>query len=102
MSGRNLTTQDILKKEFKPAIKGFNTAEVDEFLDLIIRDYESYEKEINYLKNEVSRLKRSAEQQQKPSSNNHPSRTTNYDILKRLSRLEKVVYGENHPQDFND
>lgn len=100
MSDRNLTTKDILQKEFKPALRGFNTADVDEFLDLIIRDYESYEKEIAYLTSEVERLKRST-----PSGDNGRSAhtknknstvitgTTNYDILRRLSKLEKEVFG---------
>ncbi|OYQ68139.1 cell division regulator GpsB [Aerococcus sp. 1KP-2016] len=105
MADRNLTTKDILQKEFKPALRGFNTEEVDEFLDLIIRDYESYEKEIASLKNELERVKHASpntndaddrsttSQRSKASSQPQPKGTTNYDILRRLSKLEKAVFG---------
>lgn len=103
MADRNLTTKDILQKEFKPALRGFNTEEVDEFLDLIIRDYESYEKEIASLKNELERAKhltglsesgRQATNQRSKSTTVPQSKgTTNYDILRRLSKLEKAVFG---------
>jgi DivIVA domain-containing protein len=103
MADRNLTTKDILQKEFKPALRGFNTEEVDEFLDLIIRDYESYEKEIASLKNELERVKHSAgssdssrastNQRSKSTSVPQTKGTTNYDILRRLSKLEKAVFG---------
>ena len=104
MADRNLTTKDILQKEFKPALRGFNTEEVDEFLDLIIRDYESYEKEIASLKNELERVKhstgtnesgRAATNQRSKAATAVPQSkgTTNYDILRRLSKLEKAVFG---------
>ncbi|OAM71838.1 cell division protein [Aerococcus loyolae] len=98
MSARNLTTKDILQKEFKPALRGFNTEEVDAFLDLIIRDYESYEKELAFLRQENNRLKQNIESESKQTNNTSRSSsqvaTTNYDILKRLSKLEKTVYGQ--------
>ena len=103
MADRNLTTKDILQKEFKPALRGFNTEEVDEFLDLIIRDYESYEKEISSLKNELERAKHSTgtsesgrqatNQRSKSTTVPQSKGTTNYDILRRLSKLEKAVFG---------
>ncbi|MGY0837499.1 cell division regulator GpsB [Aerococcus urinaeequi] len=108
MADRNLTTKDILQKEFKPALRGFNTEEVDEFLDLIIRDYESYEKEIASLKNELERVKHSASssdssrastnQRSKSTSIPQTKGTTNYDILRRLSKLEKAVFGGQNPK----
>ena len=49
MADKNLTTKDILQKEFKSAMRGYNVAEVDEYLDMIIRDYESYQKDLSYL-----------------------------------------------------
>lgn len=88
----NLTAKDILEKEFKTAIKGYKQEEVDKFLDLIIKDYEFMQKEIEELKQENLRLKKQAEEAPKkplPQS----SGTTNFDILKRLSNLEKHVFG---------
>lgn len=86
-----LTTTDIVEKEFKRSMRGYNEEEVDEFLDLIIRDYETYIQEINKLRQENERLKRSLD--------NSTARTqsipqqANYDVLKRLSNLEKAVFG---------
>lgn len=108
MADRNLTTKDILQKEFKPALRGFNTEEVDEFLDLIIRDYESYEKEIASLKNELERVKHSSgsTDSDRPATNQRSKSThvpqskgtTNYDILRRLSKLEKAVFSSQNNQ----
>ena len=36
-----LTPQDILEKEFKIDTRGYRLKEVDQFLDIIIGDYES-------------------------------------------------------------
>ncbi|MCI5775764.1 MAG: cell division regulator GpsB [Aerococcus sp.] len=103
MSNRNLTSKDILQKEFKPALRGFNTQEVDEFLNLIIRDYESYDREIAYLKTQNERLKQKLERSKSQgntenSDSERVASTTNYDIIKRLSRLEKTVYGVTNHQ----
>ncbi|AMB98507.1 cell division protein [Aerococcus urinaehominis] len=110
MTKRNLTTKAILQKEFKPALRGFNTEEVDEFLDLVIRDYESYEKEIASLKNEIDRLRQRNKQKNtdddikiagKPGSQ-PTAGTTNYDIIRRLSNLEKAVFGSHHRRNIED
>lgn len=109
MAKRNLSTKDILEKEFKPAIRGFNMKEVDEFLDKIIRDYESFEKEISYLKNELDHLDRENKniRQNKPATagqnsytQNKNNSTTNYDILKRISKLERAVFGTQKVDDL--
>lgn len=98
MSNRNLTSKDILQKEFKPALRGFNTQEVDEFLNLVIRDYESYDREIAYLKSQNERLKQRLDHSKSGNTADADDKqrvasTTNYDIIKRLARLEKTVYG---------
>lgn len=107
MTKRILSAKDILEKEFKPAIRGFNMKEVDEFLDKIIRDYESFEKEISFLNDEIERLKREQKNGKQNALNrgainyktsNH---TTNYDILRRLSKLEKAVFGSQALEDQN-
>ena len=38
----NLMPQDILEKEFKIDTRGYRLKEVDQFLDLIIGDYEQF------------------------------------------------------------
>ena len=44
MAGKvNLDIQTILDKEFNIDFKGYNATEVDNFLDLIIQDYQTYQ-----------------------------------------------------------
>lgn len=99
-----LTAKDILEKEFKTGMRGYQQEEVDKFLDIIIKDYEAFHKEFEQLKQQNARLKRELEEQKlavtqvpqqpvqtpvaQPVYNN-----TNTDILKRLSNLEKAVFG---------
>ncbi len=102
----NLTSDMILEKNFKIDTRGYRLKEVDQFLDLVIQDYEHFytiirnlekEKEdsleqIINLKQEIRNLKTNVEiVKSSPSIQNGAS---NLDVLKRLSRLEKVVYGE--------
>lgn len=42
----NLTAQVIYEKEFHVDIKGYAPAEVDEFLDQIIEDYQIYDEKL--------------------------------------------------------
>ena len=85
-----LTPKDILEKEFKTSLKGYNKDEVDKFLDSIIKDYEQFTKRISELEAENQRLKNEAKQPSRPEAQ---VGSTNYDILKRLSNLEKHVFG---------
>ena len=48
--------KDILDKSFKNKVRGYDPDEVDEFLDGIIRDYESFTAEIDRLNEENNRL----------------------------------------------
>lgn len=87
-----LTANDILEKEFKKTMRGYNEAEVDAYLDIIIKDYEAFVQEIKRLKQENERYKKSVEQttSRMPANNQQ----VNYDVLKRLSNLEKEVFGQ--------
>ena len=49
MARISLSTKDILQKQFKRSFRGFDIEEVDAFLDLIIRDYDTFQKEISFL-----------------------------------------------------
>ncbi|WP_416826698.1 cell division regulator GpsB [Ectobacillus polymachus] len=96
-----LTAKDILEKDFKSGIRGYQQEEVDKFLDLIIKDYETFHQEIEHLQQENARLKRTLEEQKgKQPSVVQPVQPTqpvynnmNTDILRRLSNLEKAVFG---------
>lgn len=90
-----LTSQEILDKEFKTGLRGYQPDEVDKFLDDIIKDYEVFNKEIARLRQENQKLKQDVATSQK-TEQRRPMATqgqTNYDILKRLSNLEKHVFG---------
>lgn len=105
-----LTPQDILNKEFKIDTRGFRLKEVDQFLDVIIGDYEEFYKilkenekekeelleEIMNLKQEIRNLKTNIEIAK--SSGSERKEVTNLDIMRRLSQLEKIVYGKEDEQ----
>lgn len=88
-----LTIQDIVNKEFKKSMRGYNEEEVDRFLDTIIEDYEHFQQKIDKLTNEIERLKRQGPSREQPRANQTQPSTVNYDILKRISNLEKAVFG---------
>lgn len=87
-----LTAKDILEKEFKTSVRGYKQEDVDKFLDYIIKDYEVFQQEIEDLQQENIRLKKQLEDASRRQPTQTPG-TTNFDILKRLSNLEKHVFG---------
>ena len=101
-----LTPNDILEKEFKIDARGYRPQEVDKFLDMVIRDYTEFnsiikklEKDVkdltddnNKLKHEIMVLKEQLEISK--TNENKNSTITNVDLLKRISQLEKVVFGK--------
>ena len=98
-----LMPEDILKKEFKIDTRGYRLKEVDQFLDIIIGDYEQFleiinnlEKEKADLLGEIMNLKqelRNSQLSTEVATSRGTGEVTNVDILKRLSQLEKMVYG---------
>ncbi|WLR57640.1 cell division regulator GpsB [Mesobacillus subterraneus] len=88
-----LNAKDILEKEFKTAMRGYKPEDVDKFLDMIIKDYEVMQQEIEELQQDNLRLKKQLDEaSRRPST--QAAGTTNFDILKRLSNLEKHVFGD--------
>ena len=53
---RSLTQREIVDKDFDNKLRGYNPVEVDEFLDLIIQDYKSFQDEIDELRADNDRL----------------------------------------------
>jgi DivIVA domain-containing protein len=92
-----LTKNEIYEKDFKTSMRGYNQDEVDQFLDDIIKDYEAFETRIQELQQENERLKKEtvtlSEQTKKQPPAQPAAGNTNYDILRRLSNLEKHVFG---------
>ena len=99
-----LTPQDILEKNFKIDTRGYRLKEVDQFLDDIIGDYEQFLEIINSLEKEKAdllaeimqlkqELRNSKLSVEVASNNNYGGEITNVDVMRRLSQLEKMVYG---------
>lgn len=91
-----LTGKDVFDKDFKSTMRGYNPKEVDEFLDIIIQDYDAFNQEISRLQQENDKLKKNTSEQQQYTRTRAPQQNTqvNYDVLKRLSNLEKAVFGK--------
>ena len=89
-----LTSKDILEKEFKKSVKGYNIDQVDQFLDQIMEDYDNFEQVINELRAENERLKDELSGSIKQRAPQPSTSNMNYDILKRLANLEKEVFGD--------
>lgn len=122
MENINYTPKDILQKEFKQKMRGYDPNDVDGFLDDIIKDYETFNKELQSLSDENERLKVQVDELNKqiavsgsqpmPSAGGTaPTRSvpsqpmssaTNIDILKRLSNLERRVFGSQLDNNTND
>lgn len=102
--GVALTVKEILEKQFKIDTRGYRPQEVDKFLDVIIGDYEIFERRIREieqdkkelieenirLKQEVRALRTKLDV---VKENSHPE-VSNADLLRRLSNLEKIIYGK--------
>ena len=100
-----LTMQDILEKEFKIDARGYRAQEVDKFLDMVMSDYTEFmniikhlEKEnriltsdYNKLKNDYRKLRDTID-----SASESSSGITNVDLLKRVSNLEKAIFGKDN------
>lgn len=120
MAEIKFSPKDIFEQDFKTTMRGYNKEEVDEFLDDVIRDYETYASLVADLQAENAKLKEELEKKQvvaqkaqvapkaayaapqaqtvaKPEAPRPATATTavtNFDILKRISRLEKEVFGK--------
>ena len=99
----SLTIQDILEKEFKIDARGYRLQEVDKFLDIIIRDYNEYNNMIRALEKEKKALAQENQELKQEVRNLKSSieavklderEITNVDLLRRISQLEKIVYGK--------
>lgn len=101
-----LSAKIILDKDFKTGLRGYSQDEVDQFLDEIIQDYESFEQVLKQKEAKIAELEaqlREAGNKETPQPTlekkeapvvQQANNVTNYDILKRLANLEKRVFGD--------
>ena len=97
----NLTAQVIYEKEFHVDLKGYAPAEVDEFLDQIIEDYQEYDEKIEELGVALTRYEAKIKELQQQifalqtekqnASERVNANSDQVDLLKRITRLEDVV-----------
>ena len=115
------TPKDIYEADFSTKMRGYDKEEVDELLDDVIADYETYQtenlrlqEENEFLKKKIAELEM---QVSKPNQANlddtqrfDPNQIlqarsskpkvemrdpSNFDLLKRINRLEQAVFGPN-------
>ena len=106
-----LRPKDILEKNFKIDMRGYTPKEVDQFLDDIINDYEAFLEIINNLEKEKADLisenmslkqeLRNTKLNMEVASNTKGGEVNNIDIMRRLSQLEKMVYGNKSDEGNN-
>ena len=108
MAGKvNLDIQTILDKEFEIDFKGYSSDDVDSFLDLVMEDYQTYQEITAELNQKIAELERtnaslraklieeegkSRAKEQAVAATPAAQGAANVDILKRLSRLEEMIY----------
>lgn len=103
-----LDANKIYHKEFAGTKPGYDSLQVDTFLDIVIKDYESFEaylkeskKEIEDLNDKIELLKASLTKVQTENaslksklsgiSQNADASINNLELLKRISALEKAL-----------
>lgn len=103
-----LDVKTILEKEFNTGLRGYIQKDVDLFLDDVIVDYQAFKERIKTLEDELETITKELAQAQEtiqekdkqledakkrpqamPNTNG-----TNYDILRRISNLERHVFGD--------
>lgn len=101
-----LSPKKIVNKQFQIDFKGYNAEEVDYFLDIVVNDYENFAAMLNEsytqidklqkvndeLRQKVNQLEKEKMIQNDQLKSMEDNLSTNIDLLKRISNLEKAVY----------
>ncbi|KNE88536.1 MAG: DivIVA domain-containing protein [Spiroplasma sp. WSS] len=104
----NICKKDIIDKEFTVDYKGYDSKEVDLFLDLVATNYEILEEFVNKLKKqnailennnykllkEIDVLKTQILVLKQEKQKLEEKGVENVDIITRLSKLESIVHEE--------
>lgn len=105
MSKEILLNPDMLYNwDFKVDARGYRPQEVDRVLDMVISDYNAYnsmirekDRQIDALNNQILELKQKLRNAKANMDivKNSERQVTNVDLLRRISELEKIIYGRN-------
>lgn len=105
MSKEILLNPDMLYNwDFKVDARGYRPQEVDKVLDMVISDYNAYnsmirekDRQIDVLNNQILELKQKLRNAKANMDivKNSERQVTNVDLLRRISELEKIIYGRN-------
>lgn len=115
-----LSSEDILKKQFRNKVKGYDPDEVDAYLDQVISDYETFSSIIEDLYGQIGKLQRQLMEAKQAQTTVQPTQasvqeevktytpsrransfeendsqgeiSTNMAIIQRISTLERKVY----------
>lgn len=98
-----LSSDTLLNWDFKLDARGYRPQEVDKVLDIVINDYKTFAKKekeykdkIDELNNQILDLKhqlRNANENMQIYKSSEKE-VTNLDLIKRVSQLEKIIYGK--------
>lgn len=93
-----LTPIDIQRQDFEVKLRGYNADEVDDFLDLVGKDYEKLYRENAELKEQIKQLDRSLEQYKSMEATLQQSivlaQTAAEDIRKNAAEKADVIVNE--------
>ena len=105
----SLNAEKILKQVFTPDVKGYDPDEVDQFLDLIAKDYLAFEEYYNDSRKYIIDLETQLRKSRNEAAELEVERakyakrlegikdsdsvnSSNIDLLQRISRLEKELF----------
>ncbi|CAM3583548.1 DivIVA domain-containing protein [Erysipelothrix urinaevulpis] len=100
---QKLKIDDIFNKEFHVDFKGYSALEVDQFLDLVLHDYEYFSSIIQQQKDLLNKYEDALSQQKRllleyegreRASEDSPKEVNHVDLLKRVSKLEEAVFNK--------
>lgn len=80
----NLNSKSIFDKLFQKEVRGYNALEVDNFLDYIIEDYQTFDKYVSEKNNEIQNMQQLLEEEKEK---NHRLYIDNVKMNQRLSSI---------------
>lgn len=98
-----LTPDMLLNWDFKIDARGYRPQEVDKVLDTVINDYYAFNKKIKELEVQIGdmsseildlKYKLRTAKANMDIVKNSEKEVTNVDLLRRISQLEKIIYGD--------